>query len=95
MIYDCIEKTVKKILSEKFENIAGKLPENSRNRFVDRQSKKQLKRQTKKICLFIEGWSVIFWLKICISYCCLNQLISNNFHLEWHTPIWPCLFELK
>ena len=35
-------------------NIAGRLPENSRNRFVDRQSKKT-KRQTKKIRLFIEG----------------------------------------
>ena len=26
---------------EKIQNIAGRLPENSRNRFVDRQSKKQ------------------------------------------------------
>ena len=75
-------------------NIAGRLPENSRNRFVDRPSKKAV-RQTKKIRLFIEGWSVIFWLKICISYGCLYYLISNNLHLEWHTPIWPYLFELK
>ena len=34
--------------------IAGRLPENSRNRFVDRQSKETVKIQTKKIRLFIE-----------------------------------------
>ena len=33
-------------------NIAGRLPENSRNRFVDRQSKKTVKRQTKKKFVF-------------------------------------------
>ena len=38
------------------ENIAGRLPENSRNRFVYRQSKKTVKRtDQKKIDLFIEG----------------------------------------
>ena len=54
------------------QNIAGRLPENSRNRFVDRQSKKNSKKdRPKKFVFFIEGWSVIFWLKIGISYCCL------------------------
>ena len=41
-------------MCEQILNIAGRLPENSRNRFVDRQSKKTVKRQTKKIRLFIE-----------------------------------------
>ena len=39
----------------KIKNIAGRLPENSRNRFVGRQSKKTVKKTDKKICLFIEG----------------------------------------
>ena len=37
------------------ENIAGRLPENSRNRFVDRQSKKNIKKDRQKNHLFIEG----------------------------------------
>ena len=36
------------------KKIAGRMPENSRNRFVDRPSKKTIK-DTKKIRLFIEG----------------------------------------
>ena len=36
-------------------NIAGRLPENSRNRFVDRQSKKTVKKTDQKNRLFIEG----------------------------------------
>ena len=36
-------------------NIAGRLPENSRNRFVDRQSKKTVKKTDQKNPLFIEG----------------------------------------
>ena len=36
-------------------NIAGRLPENSRNSYVDPQSKKTVKRQIKRIRLFIEG----------------------------------------
>ena len=37
------------------KNIAGRLPANSRNRFVDRQSKKTVKKTDQKTCLFIEG----------------------------------------
>ena len=48
-------KLLKLAISKNITNIAGRLPENSRNRFVDRQSKKNSKRQTKKIRLFIEG----------------------------------------
>ena len=33
---------------ENFQNIAGRLPENSRNRFVDRQSKKTVKKTDQK-----------------------------------------------
>ena len=36
-------------------NIAGRLPENSRNRFVDRQSKKTVEKTDQKIPLIIEG----------------------------------------
>ena len=36
-------------------NIAGRLPENSRNRFVDRKSKKTIKKTDQKIRLFIEA----------------------------------------
>ena len=36
-------------------NIAGTLPENSRNRFVDRLPKKTVKKTDQKIRLFIEG----------------------------------------
>ena len=43
-----------KIFSEKL-NIAGRLPENSRNRFVDRQSKKPVKKTDQKNSSFIEG----------------------------------------
>ena len=39
----------------KLKNIAGRLPENSRNRFVDRQFKKDGKKTDQKIRLFIEG----------------------------------------
>ena len=45
MNYEWIGKTIWKIRSKKCEqilNIAGRLPENSRNRFVDRQSQKKL-----------------------------------------------------
>ena len=63
--------TKEKDWKKREKNIAGRLPENSRNRFVDRQSKKTVKKTDQKNRLFIEGWSVIFWLKICISYCCL------------------------
>ena len=35
------------------------MPENSRNSFVDLQSKKQWKRRTKNAAFFIEGWDVI------------------------------------
>ena len=41
---------------------AGRLPENSSSSFVDLQSKKTVKKTDKK---------VIFWLGICIKYCCL------------------------
>ena len=37
------------------KNIARRLPENSRNRFVDRQSKKTVRRTDQKTRLFIEG----------------------------------------
>ena len=40
-------------VSEKDENIAGRLPENRRNRFVHRQSKKTVK--DRQIRLFIES----------------------------------------
>ena len=60
--------------------IAGRLPENSRNSFLDLQSRKNSKKDKPKNSLFFEGWDVIFWLRVCISYFCL--LI--NFHLEWH-----------
>ena len=36
----------------KIENIAGRLPENSRNRFVDRQSKKNSKKDRPKEIVF-------------------------------------------
>ena len=39
-------KTLTKTTSKK--NIAGRLPENSRNRFVDRQSKKTVKKAEQK-----------------------------------------------
>ena len=35
-------------VSTTFKNIAGRLPENSRNRFVDRQSKKTVKKTDQK-----------------------------------------------
>ena len=44
----------KKEVVKKDRNIAGRIPEISRNRFIDRQSKKTVKKQTKKIRLFIE-----------------------------------------
>ena len=37
---------------EKEKNIAGRLPENSRNRFVDRQSKKNSKKDRPKKFVF-------------------------------------------
>ena len=47
--------------SANINNIAGRLPENSRNSFVDLQSQKNSKKkQTKKFRLFIEGWYFIF-----------------------------------
>ena len=42
-------------LTKQEKNIAGRLPENSRNRFVDRQSKKTVKKTGQKNRLFIEG----------------------------------------
>ena len=48
--------TFSKFYAEKdFINIAGRLPENSRNRFVDRQSKKKTVKKTDQKNLFIEG----------------------------------------
>ena len=47
--------TVKSLSVCEFKDIAGRLPENSCNSFVDLQSKKQQKRKTKKPRLFIEG----------------------------------------
>ena len=38
-----------------FKNIAGRLPENSRNNFVDLQSQKTVKQIDQKIRLLIEG----------------------------------------
>ena len=37
------------------KNIAGRLPENSRNRFVDRQSKKTVKKTDQKNSSFHRG----------------------------------------
>ena len=54
-----------------FANIAGRLPENNRNSFVDLQPQKTIKKTDQKIRLFIEGSYVKFWSKICISFCCL------------------------
>ena len=47
-------------MCEQILNIAGRLPENSRNSFVDLQSQKTVKKTPKKIRLFIEGLYVIF-----------------------------------
>ena len=41
--------------NQRYVNIAGRLPENSRNRFVDRQSKKHSKKQTKKIVFSLKA----------------------------------------
>ena len=47
------EKDGKKPKSlKRSENIAGRLPENSRNRFVDRQSKKTVKKTDQKNFVF-------------------------------------------
>ena len=49
-----LQITIKATLKiTQYHNIAGILPENSRNRFVDQQSKKTVKK--KEIRLFIEG----------------------------------------
>ena len=72
-------------------NTAGRLPENSRNSFVD-LSQKDRKRKTKKSLLNAE---MLFLLRICISKGYFYSLLSNNLQLEWHTLTWPCLIELK
>ena len=52
---DC-ENHLEKNPIQKIENIAGRLPENSRNSFADLQSqKKTVKKNDQKIRLFIEG----------------------------------------
>ena len=51
----CDTNSVQKSKNLIEKNIAGRLPENIRNRFVDRQSKKTVKKTDKKIRLFIEG----------------------------------------
>ena len=43
-----------------WKNIAGRLPENSGNRFVDRQSKKTVKKADQK--------KIVFWLKAYLLY---------------------------
>ena len=48
----------------KIYNIADRLPEDSRNSFVDLHSQNSKKDRPKKIRLFIEGRYVIFRLKI-------------------------------
>ena len=40
------EKRCENILQKQKKNIAGRFPENSRNRFVDRQSKKKTEKKT-------------------------------------------------
>ena len=57
MDYELIGKTIQKISDEieKTVNIAGRLPENSRNSFVDLQSPKTVKKTEQKNSLFIEG----------------------------------------
>ena len=54
-----------------YENIAGRLPENSRNSFVDLQSQKTVIKTDQEIRLFIAADMLLFWLKICINFCCL------------------------
>ena len=49
----------KNCLIKKNLNIAGRLPENSHNSFVDLQSQKTVKKADQKNCLFIEGGHVI------------------------------------
>ena len=46
------EATAKKLKNVQNKNIAGRLPENSRNRFVDRQSKKNSKKDGPKKFVF-------------------------------------------
>ena len=48
--------SVKNLSLGKIKNIAGTLPQNSRNSFVDMQSKKSKKKTDQKNRLFIEGW---------------------------------------
>ena len=50
-----ISDSRKKARSPNYKNIAGRSPENSRNSFVDLQSQKTVKRQTKKKFLFIKS----------------------------------------
>ena len=45
----------KRRISGNFRNIASRLPENSRNSFVDLQSKKTVKRQTKKLAFSLKA----------------------------------------
>ena len=53
--YSNLTSKIMKMCEQILKNIAGRLPENSRNRFVDRQSKKTVKKTEQRICLFIEG----------------------------------------
>ena len=53
MNYECIGKTIQKNSDRK--NIARRLPENSRNRFVDRQSKNRKKDRPKKFVFSLKA----------------------------------------
>ena len=48
-LFNCLLLLLALCSLAQINNIAGRLPENSRNSFVDLQSQKQLKRQTKKL----------------------------------------------
>ena len=54
------------------KNVADRLPENSRDSFVDLQSQNESKkcRPKKKFIFSIKGWDDKFQLRICVTYCC-------------------------